>query len=113
MSFAFKKNSSFKKRANLPYNRKGHIAQYTKDGGRKAQEKGGSDAGTFSKPSNRFKSRNNVPTMDQIQSGKKSLFYWILRTRLEWTKKYQTKVLSFTKSCSSEQVAGAVQCSKN
>ena len=63
MSFAFKK------RANLPYNRRGRIAPYTKDGGRKAQEKGGSDSGTFSNPSNRFKSRNHVPTMDQIQAG--------------------------------------------
>ena len=56
-------------RANIPYNKEGRIGSYTKDEGRKAHEKGGTDTSTFLNPSNRFKPRNNVPTMDQIQSG--------------------------------------------
>ena len=58
------------RRANIPYNREGHIKSYTKDDGQKAHAKGGTDTATFLNPSNRFKPRSSVPTMDQIQSGK-------------------------------------------
>ena len=58
------------RQANIPYNRDGHIKSYTKDDGQKAHAKGGTDTATFLNPSNRFKPRSSVPTMDQIQSGK-------------------------------------------
>ena len=70
MSFA-----AFKKKANLPNRNKGNrITPYTKDGGQKAREKGGTESGFV-----RHKSRNNVPTMDQIQSDRLTKFaqqYW-------------------------------------
>ena len=72
MSFAFKK------KANVPFNKKGRIAPYTKDGGRKAHDKGGSESGLV-----RFKSRQNVPTMDQIQSDRLTKYaneYWSPQT---------------------------------
>ena len=71
MSFAFKK------RAHVPYNRRGRIAPYTKDGGRRAQEKGGSDSGLVRK------SRQTAPTMDQIQSDRLTKFaneFWSPQT---------------------------------
>jgi intron-binding protein aquarius len=67
-----------KRKANLPFNKKGRIAPYTKDGGRRAHDKGGSESGTT-----RFKPRHSAPTMDQIQSDRLTKFanqYWSPQT---------------------------------
>lgn len=63
-------------RANLPFNRGGRIAPYSKDGGHKARSKGATD------PS-RFKSRTQAPTMDQIQQDRLTSLanqYWAPQT---------------------------------
>ena len=76
MSFA-----AFKKRANIGYNKRGRIAPYTKDGGRKAQDKGGTESGP-----KKFKSRQTFPTMDQIQSDRLTQYakqYWSPQTLKE------------------------------
>ena len=64
---------SNRRKANLPFNKGGRIAPYTKDGGHKAKEKGGADHGL-----SRFR-RQHAPTMDQIQSDRLTKFaheYW-------------------------------------
>ena len=74
----FQMSFAFKKKANLPFNKKGRITPYTKDGGRKAHDKGGTESGLV-----RFKSRQSVPTMDQIQSDRLTKYaneYWAPQT---------------------------------
>ena len=76
--FYFQMSFAFKRRANLPYNRRGRITPYTKDGGRKAYDKGGTDSGLV-----RHKSRQSAPTMDQIQSDRLTKFandFWSPQT---------------------------------
>ena len=94
MSFAFKnpRRSNFRghnrgggpNRGGSPHrgggghNRGGRIAPYTKDGGRKAQDKGGTEFGP-----KKFKSRASFPTMDQIQSDRLTQYaqkYWSPQT---------------------------------
>ena len=79
MNVAVKMNSfPYKRRAKLPYNKKGRIGPYTKDGGNKAKEKGGSEHGMA-----RFSRRQPAPTMDQIQSDRLTKYareYWSPQT---------------------------------
>ena len=84
MSFAFKnpRRDNFRGRGHNRgrggHNRGGRIAPYTKDGGRKAQDKGGTDFGP-----KKFKSRASFPTMDQIQSDRLTQYaqkYWSPQT---------------------------------